>query len=68
MNTQLVKFKSKLCKDNRHTNCSKQWEGLVLSHCVNVRATKKGDDVSSSVSGSTSIIPLLGHSYERINL
>lgn len=69
MNAQFAKFKSKLCKQNRHVDCSKQWEGLgFVAVCECICHKKKGNDVSSNISGSTSIIPLLGHNYEQIML
>ena len=41
MNTQFVEFKSKLCKEDRHWMCSRQWEGLVLLHYAIVLVMKK---------------------------
>lgn len=56
MNTQLVRFTSKLCKENRHVNCSKQWEGLGFIALCDCICHEKKDDIGSDVSGNVNII------------
>jgi hypothetical protein len=56
MNTQLVEFKSKLCTQDRHWMCSRQWEGLGIIALCNCACHEKKEDVSSDVSGIASVI------------
>ena len=56
MNTQLVEFKSKLCTQDRHWMCSRQWEGLGIIALCNCACHEKKEDVNSDVSGIASVI------------
>lgn len=56
MNAQLVEFKGKLCKQDRHWMCSRQWEGLGFIALCNCTCHEKKEDASSDGSGIANVV------------
>ena len=49
---ELMEFHSKECKQDRHSNCARQWEGFgfnVICKCDCHQNNKKGKDVGISL-------------------
>lgn len=46
MNVQLLEFRSKFCKQDRHWMCSRQWEGLGFIALCNCACHEKKEDAS----------------------
>lgn len=46
MNAQLIEFRSKQCKQDKHWLCSRQWKGLGFIALCNCTCHEKKVDVS----------------------
>lgn len=52
----IIEFNSKECKERRHSDCPRKWEGLGFIALCDCICHRKKDNVGSDVSGSASII------------